>query len=308
MKPPMEGVATLIAAEGTRHLDGSTIGAARQALAEAGAEVGEPTWLSPGIACDIPFSGLEPRDADAALRTALPAAPFDIVAHSAPERRKRLLIADMDSTIVTSETLDELADFAGLKEKVAAITRRAMNGEIDFKGALRERVGMLKGLSTDALEATYRHIVLTPGAIALVRTMRANGAYTVMVSGGFTFFTGRIAARVGFDEHRGNTLEIDGTRLTGRVGEPILDRDSKLRTLFELSEKKAIPTALTMAVGDGANDLPMIQAAGMGVAFRAKPVTAAGAAARIDHAGLEALLYLQGYRRDEFAPAEAVPA
>jgi phosphoserine phosphatase len=202
---------------------------------------------------------------------------------------------------VTSETLDELADFAGLKEQIAAITARAMNGELDFKAALRERVAMLKGLPVSALERTWQRVRLTPGALQLVATMRANGAVTALVSGGFTFFTGRVAELVGFDLHRSNVLLDDGAVLTGAVAEPILDRHAKVATLRELASRDGLPFSATLAVGDGANDLDMLRAAGLGVAFRAKPIVAAGARARVDHADLRALLFAQGYRASEFA-------
>jgi phosphoserine phosphatase len=296
----MTNVLTLVAAETGPVLTAEAVETVKAALDKAGATTGEVAWLAPERASDIPFSGLAPKPAEIAARHALGGAAIDVVAQEAAGRRKSLLIADMDSTIVTSETLDELADFVGLKDRVSEITRRAMNGEIDFKGALRERVGMLAGLSADALEETFQRVVLTAGADALARTMRKHGAYCALVSGGFTFFTGRVATLAGFDEHRGNTLEIAKGKLTGKVGEPILDRDSKLATLTELARLRGLSLADTMAVGDGANDLPMIQASGMGVAFHAKPITAEGARARVDHAGLEALLYLQGYRRDQF--------
>jgi phosphoserine phosphatase len=216
-------------------------------------------------------------------------------------RRKALLIADMDSTMVEGETLDDLAAFAGLGDKIATITRRAMNGELDFKDALRERVGMLKGLKLDALESTWQHVRFTPGGRELVATMRAHGALTALVSGGFTFFTGRVAQALGFDHHRSNVLLDDGSALTGTVAEPILDRDSKLAALHEFANARGCKLNATLAVGDGANDLEMIKAAGLGVAFRAKPVVAAQAKARVDHAGLRALLFAQGYTAAEFA-------
>ena len=206
----------------------------------------------------------------------------------------------MDSTIVTSETLDELADFAGLKDRIAAITARAMNGELDFKAALRERVAMLKGLPIAALEQTWHRVQLTPGAEELVATMRAHGAMTALVSGGFTFFTGRVAALVGFDLHRSNVLMDDGAALTGAVAEPILDRHAKVATLQELAAREGLPLSATLAVGDGANDLDMLAKAGLGVAFRAKPIVAAAARTRVDHADLRALLFAQGYRTAEF--------
>ena len=236
----------------------------------------------------------------AAVRAALDGAAIDAIVTPAVGRRKQLLIADMDSTIVTGETLDELADFAGLKERIAAITARAMNGELDFKAALRERVAMLRGLPLEALERTWERVRLTPGARELVATMRAHGACAALVSGGFTFFTGRVAALCGFDLHRSNTLLDDGAALTGQVAEPILDRGTKLATLTALAADRGLPLSATLAVGDGANDLDMLRAAGLGVAFHAKPTVAAAAQVRVDHADLRALLFVQGYRADEF--------
>jgi phosphoserine phosphatase len=223
----------------------------------------------------------------------------DAIAQPVLHRRKRLLVADMDSTIVTSETLDELAAHAGLKDRIAEITRRSMNGELDFAQALRERVAMLKGLPVDALERTWAGTEMMPGAAELVATMRAHGAVCCLASGGFTFFTGRVAERLGFDLHVSNELLHAEGRLTGEVGQPIFDRASKLATLTRLAAEHGLAMAETMAVGDGANDLDMIRAAGLGIAFRAKPVVAAAATARVDHADLRALLYAQGYRAEE---------
>jgi len=239
----------------------------------------------------------------AAVRAALGKKPIDAIAVKARGRRKGLLIADMDSTIITGETLDELAGFAGLKEKISAITARAMNGELEFEAALRERVAMLKGLDIGALQKTWERIKLTPGARELVATMRAHNALTALVSGGFTFFTGRVAALVGFDVHRSNTLLDDGQKLTGKVAEPILGRDAKLAMLRELAAQRAVKMAATLAVGDGANDLAMLREAGLGVAFRAKPVVAAEARARVDHADLRALLFAQGFRSGDIRAA-----
>lgn len=256
-----------------------------------------PDILSPGEAADIPLS----RPADpAVVAAALEGAPIDAIALKTRGRRKAVLLADMDSTIVTGETLDELAAFAGIGAQIAAITARAMNGELDFRDALRERVAMLKGLKLDALERTWERVELTAGARELVATMRAKGALTALVSGGFTFFTGRVAEAVGFEIHRSNTLLDDGAALTGQVGEPILDRGAKLETLHELAAQRGVKLAATLAVGDGANDLDMLRAAGLGVAFRAKPIVAAEARARIDHADLRALLFAQGYRAADF--------
>jgi phosphoserine phosphatase len=261
---------------------------------------GEPDLLAPGEAVDIPLPA--PPDMRA-VAAALAGASVDAIATPAEGRRKRLLVADMDSTIVTAETLDELADFAGLKEPIAAITRRSMNGEIDFADALRERVAMLRGLRRDALEKTWQRVRLNDGARALVATMRAHGAVTALVSGGFTFFTSRVAALLGFDAHFANRLLDDGEVLTGKVGEPILDRDAKLTTLRALAREHGLAPAETMAVGDGANDLAMLREAGLGVAFHAKPVVAAEARARVDHGNLRALLFAQGYRASEIVPA-----
>ena len=208
----------------------------------------------------------------------------------------------MDSTIVTGETLTiELAAIAGFGEQVAAITRRSMNGEIDFADALRERVALLRGLQIEALERTWDGVRLTGGAKTLIATMRAHNAATALVSGGFTFFTGRVAELCGFDVHRANTLLDDGAALTGQVGEPILDRDAKLAALEELAAARGLKLGATMAVGDGANDLAMLAAAGMGVAFRAKPIVAEAARLRVDHADLRALLFAQGYPAAVFA-------
>jgi phosphoserine phosphatase len=235
-----------------------------------------------------------------AIQRALENAPVDAITTKARGRRKGLLIADMDSTIVTSETLDEVAAFAGLKDQIAAITRRSMNGEIDFADALRERVGMLRGLGLDALDRTWAATKLTPGARELVATMRAHNAVTALVSGGFTFFTEKVAALVGFDVNRANILEDDGTSLTGQVREPILDRDAKRATLEELAAARNLKLAATLAVGDGANDLTMLATAGLGVAFHAKPIVAREARARVDHADLRALLFAQGYPASAF--------
>jgi phosphoserine phosphatase len=295
----MSHVLTLIAPPG--RLPPGILARAREALSALGADPGTPDWLAEAEAVDLPFAGLNPEQAVAALHAALPAEPVDAIAQPAEGRRKSLLIADMDSTIVTSETLDELAAYAGLKEQVAEITRRSMNGELDFSAALRERVAMLRGLSLDALEATWKQTELMPGARALVRTMSANGAHCALASGGFTFFTGRVAELCGFQSHHSNTLLDDGKVLAGAVAEPIFDRDAKLATLTRLAAERGLPLSATMAVGDGANDLAMIGAAGLGIAYRAKPIVAGAARARVDHADLRALLYAQGYRASEIA-------
>jgi phosphoserine phosphatase len=295
----MSHMLTLIAPPGG--LATAQINEVREALAALGADTLSPRWLSPEEAADLPFSGLAAEQASAAARRALGAAAVDAIAMPAEGRRKRLLLADMDSTIVTSETLDELAAYAGLKDKIAAITKRAMNGELDFKAALRERVGMLAGLSVEALEATWEQTELMPGAQELVRTMRADGAHCVLVSGGFTFFTGRVSEKLGFHAHFSNRLDVAEGKLTGKVVEPILDRDAKLAMLKRLAGELNLPLAETLTVGDGANDLDMIKAAGLGVAFHAKPVVAGAARARVDHCNLRALLFAQGYKAAEIS-------
>ncbi len=295
----MDGVATLIAASAP--LDDDMLTRARAELPGAA----EPRWLSRGAAADIPFelpAGLSAAAAPAfadRLRALLGA--VDVVIQPAANRRKRLFLADMDSTMIGQECIDELADFAGLKAHVAAITERAMRGEIEFEPALRERVALLKGLPVGVIdEVIEKHITLTPGARTLVATMRQNGAYTCLVSGGFTLFTGRIAAMIGFDEARANVLMLDGGTLAGLVQEPIFGRQTKRDTLLELRERLGVAPADTIVTGDGANDLDMIMEAGLGVAYHAKPKVAAAAPARIEHNNLTALLYAQGYRREEF--------
>jgi len=235
------------------------------------------------------------------LDRALEGLAVDLAVQPSFGRRKRLFLADMDSTIIGCECLDELADFAGVKTQVAAITERAMRGEIDFDGALTERVAMLKGLPVSALQQCYdERVRLNPGARTVVQTLRANGARCVLVSGGFTFFTERVAAAAGFHQQRANRFVERGDVLTGKVETPILGREAKLQTLREEAQALEINLAAACVIGDGANDLAMIEAAGLGVAYRAKPVVAAQADARIDHADLTALLYFQGYGADAF--------
>jgi phosphoserine phosphatase len=292
-RPDMTYILTVIAQREATSLTPALLNQIRNAVRGA-----PPTVLSPGEAADIPLS--VPLD-HVALRAALEEKPVDAIVTKARGRRKALLIADMDSTIITGETLDELAGFAGIGEKIAAITKRAMNGELDFKAALRERVAMLKGLDVGALEKTWQQIRLTAGARELVATMRSKGALTALVSGGFTFFTAKVAAELHFDVHRSNVLLDDGAVLTGKVAEPILDRDSKLVVLNELAAQRGIKLHATLAVGDGANDLDMLKAAGLGVAFHAKPIVAKEARAKIDYCNLRALLFAQGYPASAFA-------
>ena len=259
-------------------------------------------WLADRIACDIPLpTGLSAEDADAALRATLDGAPVDVVVQAQDRRRKKILIADMDSTMIQQECIDELAEEAGLRDHVAAITARAMNGEIAFEPALRERVALLKGLSLQVIDKVIAtRITLTPGGPELVRTMRKHGAYTALVSGGFTSFTHRIAEMIGFNEDRANLLLDDGAQLTGVVAEPILGREAKVERLEAIADRLGLSTEDAIAVGDGANDLGMIQLAGTGVALHAKPAVAAQAKVRIDHGDLTALLYIQGYRKADF--------
>jgi phosphoserine phosphatase len=259
--------------------------------------------LDPGIAVDIPFTpgGAGDKAVAVRLRTALKDHPIDVDVQPLTNRRKRLFVADMDSTMIEQECIDELADYVGMKTHVAAITERAMRGEIAFEPALRERVALLKGLPVTVVDDVIaKRITLTPGGRTLIATMRANGAHSCLVSGGFTLFTSRISAMIGFDEHRGNTLMVEDGTLAGSVQEPVLGREAKLATLVELRDRLSLSADDTLAAGDGANDIPMLEAAGLGVAFRAKPKVAEVAQARIDHGDLTALLYLQGYARADF--------
>ncbi|KAB2733868.1 phosphoserine phosphatase SerB [Brucella intermedia] len=259
-------------------------------------------WLADNIACDIPLpSGISSEEAEALLRDTLDGAPVDVVVQEQERRRKKILIADMDSTMIQQECIDELAEEAGLREHVAAITARAMNGEIAFEPALRERVALLKGLPLSVIDKVIStRITLMPGGPELVRTMRKHGAYTALVSGGFTSFTHRIAEMIGFNEERANRLIDDGMHLTGLVTEPILGREAKVEKLVEIADRLGLTPDDAIAVGDGANDLGMIQLAGTGVALHAKPAVAAQARMRIDHGDLTALLYIQGYRKTDF--------
>jgi phosphoserine phosphatase len=271
-----------------------------EALAGAKARVKEPRALGPG-ALDLLVEAPELEPVRRIARGALADLPIDVCVQPWEGRRKRLFVADMESTIIGCECLDELADFAGLKEPVSAITERAMRGEIAFEGALRERVAMLKGLSVTALEQAYAERVrLNPGARTLVRTMAASGARCVLVSGGFTFFTSRVAEAAGFHANRANTLIEVGDALAGTVGDPILGREAKLAALQEEAQALGAQPTDALAIGDGANDLAMIEAAGLGVAYRAKPVVAAQAHCAVDHADLTAVLYFQGYKAEDF--------
>jgi phosphoserine phosphatase len=268
---------------------------ARRALAFCGGQ--HLAWLAPEQACEFNVQGIPDI---AALKDAVAHDALDIFVARARGRRKAVLVADMDSTIVTSETLDELAAQAGLKDEIAAITQRSMNGELDFAGALTERVAMLKGLELAALERTWAGVKFCAGAGTLIATMKSFGATTALVSGGFTYFTAKVVAALGFDEHRANTLLDDGERLTGEVGQPILDREAKLAALNEIAATRGVKLSATLAVGDGANDLAMLGAAGLGIAYYPKPIVAAQVMNRIEHTDLTSLLFAQGYPASSF--------
>lgn len=261
---------------------------------------GEARWLDPGVAAEfdldeVPQNRWEVWEGLQSLR-------IDMVVQKAEGRKKRLLIADMDSTMIRQECIDELAAEAGVGARVADITARAMNGELDFEGALRERVGLLKGLPEAVVAQVLRdRITLMPGGETLLGTMKANGAYAALVSGGFTAFTSAVAAKLGFDENRANTLHVAEGKLAGTVAEPILGKEAKLQALTEITARLGISPDAAIAVGDGANDLPMLLAAGTGVALHAKPRVQAQCEVRVNHGDLTALLYLQGYARAGFA-------
>ena len=296
----MQHVLTLITDPARADLDNSIAETARSALGEAGGEPGPSDWLAPGIACDITFDGIAPEAASRAVRGSLEGAAVDVAALPRIGRRKKLLVSDMESTIIENEMVDELAEMAGVGAQVAEVTRAAMNGEIDFRPALRQRVALLAGLPASELTRAADRISFMPGAFALVYTMRANGAYTALVSGGFRQFSSIVRDRTGFDSDFANEIEIENETLSGRLVEPIVGKDAKLEALHRISQEFGYGADDAVAVGDGANDLPMLLDAGLGVAFRAKPAVAAATKVRIDHGDLTALLYLQGYRQDEF--------
>ena len=296
-EPSMSFVVTLISAPKDRALTPALADMASRAIGARSID-----WLADNLACDLLLpAGADGREAEAALRQALAGEPVDIAVQQADSRRKRLLIADMDSTMIDQECIDELADEVGLREHVAEITRRSMNGEIPFESALRERVALLAGLETAVVDLIVENrLTLAAGGRELIATMRANGAWTALVSGGFDLFTSRIGGKLGFDEHRANVLEEAGGKLLGRVIEPILGREAKAEALNEISARLGLTPQDAIAVGDGANDLDMIRLAGTGVALHAKPIVAAQARVRIDYGDLSALLYLQGYREPDF--------
>jgi len=296
-------VVTVIAARGAAATLGAAVVEASRALELCGARLGGIDWLAENVACDIAFDDLPSDQADAVCRRAIAQkigrVPIDLVAQPSEGRKKRLLVADMEATIIANEMLDELAALRGIEAQISAITARAMNDEIDFAEALAERVSLLKGLPETALATVAARIRINPGAKALVKTMHAAGARTALVSGGFSVFAEAVGQRLGFDLIVANELIIRDGQIAGTVKQPILAREAKLETLTGLAAEQGLPLAATLAVGDGANDLPMIEAAGLGIAYHAKPNTVARARWRIDHADLSALLYAQGYRRDE---------
>ncbi|MDB5685446.1 MAG: phosphoserine phosphatase SerB [Rhizorhabdus sp.] len=288
-------IATLIAAD---RLSGGDISDAIARIAETGAKPGLSRWIDEGFACDLPFDG-DPVAVRAALEGAFPG--VDAIVQIEAARRRKLLIADMDSTMITIECIDELADYAGIKAEVAIVTERAMRGELDFEGALDARVALLKDLDAAMIDRCREERVrVMPGAKALVRTMRANGADAYLVSGGFTVFADAVAADIGFTRALSNTLDIEGGKLLGTVSRPIVGAQTKRDTLLAEAAAHGLDPAECLAVGDGANDIPMIEAAGLGVAYHAKPKTAAAAGARVDHNDLTALLYAQGYPRKDW--------
>jgi phosphoserine phosphatase len=296
----MRHVLTLIADPAKEPLPPSLVEEARRRIGGAG----DITWLAEGEAAEFFLEGEDPAALRARAEALLAPYPVDYSLLPAAGRRKKLLISDMDSTMIAQECIDELAELAGIGAQVAEITGRAMNGELEFKEALRHRVGLLAGVETALLARVYRErITLMPGARTLVATMRAHGAYTLLVSGGFTFFTRRVAQAIGFHHDLANTLEEAEGRLTGTVTPPILDKTSKKEALLRAAAEHGVALGETLAVGDGANDLEMLQSAGLGVGYYAKEIVCKQAHAHVAHTDLTALLYMQGYHKEECVAA-----
>ena len=289
-------IATLIEKE---RLAGGDISAAEDALAEAGVHAFGRSWIEDDVACDLLFS-LGPGKAREALEGL--AEGVDVIVQGEAGRRKRLLVADMDSTMIGQECIDELADYAGLRTEIAAVTERAMAGELVFEEALAARVALLGGMDEEILARCYTERVrLTPGARALIWTMKGEGVFTILVSGGFTAFADRVARQIGFDRSVANLLDIRDGKLAGTVSPPIVGAEGKRQALEDALVERGLDASAALAVGDGANDIPMIRAAGLGVAYHAKPTAAAAADAVIRHNDLTALLYSQGFARSEWA-------
>ncbi|MBK1669606.1 phosphoserine phosphatase SerB [Rhodovibrio sodomensis] len=293
-------VCTLIADPASRDLDLADIQAVREGLRAAGADVAGHRWLAEHAAADLPYRGITPSTAGEAARRAVRERPLDVAAQPETGRRKAVLVADMDSTIVTGETLDEMAEAVGLKDRIAQITRRAMHGELNFEAALRERVGMLAGLKEADVKATLDRVELSKGARTAIATLNRHGVTCALVSGGFTAIADPVAEWCGFDRVVANRLIIENGALTGAVAEPIVGKEAKLATLRDLAGARGVHESAVASIGDGANDLPMLLAAGLGVAYRAKPSVKAAARFALEHGDLTGLLYLQGYRADEF--------
>jgi phosphoserine phosphatase len=287
-------IATIIASP-TRELEPSVVSRARDLLGQAGCGPSEARWIDHEVAADVPIM-TDPSAARAALEHALP--DYDVIVQVAAERRRKLLVADMDSTMITVECIDELADYAGIKAEVALVTEAAMRGELDFEGALRSRVALLQGLPESVIGECLRdRVKVTPGAIPLVRTLRANGGTALLVSGGFTRFAEPVAAEIGFDRAVANVLGIRNGVLDGTVVGDIVGAQTKRATLLAELATLTLPASASLAIGDGANDIPMIEAAGLGVAYHAKAKTEAAASARVMSGDLTSVLYAMGYPR-----------
>ena len=298
--PAMHFVLTVIGAPGSRLLDDSLVDTVLTALGEAGASHGAPHWLDPAQALEVQIESALPKSAEAAVREHLHGAPIDVAILPEVGRRKALLVADMESTVIAQELLDEMAEALGIRDRISEITVQSMAGKLDFELAIKERVRLLTGLRAAALDEMLERVTLNPGARTLVQTMRAHGAHTALVSGGFTHFTEAVRQSCGFDESHGNELILAEGVLSGEIATPILGPSAKHEILEKLCAEHGHELDRACAVGDGSNDVPMVKAAGLGVAYRAKSVLREAAEFHIDHGDLTALLFLQGYRRDEF--------